>query len=110
MQPYIQKALNIVRAYVQARLDKSDDPVDFEVYAVWFSKTLKNWKALVSTTLPDSMYYEVTYDGNKGAAYLDAYRKVDNVEFPDDEIKHVESLAPTSVHFIDPDPTRPIKR
>ncbi len=49
------------------------------VYVVWWSKTLQNWKALVSTTLPDGMYYEVTHNGDAGETYLDAYKKFDNV-------------------------------
>ena len=48
------------------------------VFIVWFCKTLQNWKALVSTTLPDGMYYEVTYNGDKKEAYLDAYKKFEN--------------------------------
>ena len=49
-----------------------------EMYIVWFCKTLQNWKALVSTTLPDGMYYEVTYNGDKKEIYLDAYKKFEN--------------------------------
>jgi len=49
-----------------------------DVYVVWACKTLQNWKCLVSTTLPDGMYYEVTYDGDNRRAYLDAYKKFDN--------------------------------
>ena len=45
---------------------------------VWFSKTLQNWKALVSTTVSDGMYYEITHNGDKGETYLDAYKKWDN--------------------------------
>ena len=48
------------------------------VYLVWLSKTLQNWKALVSTDLPDGMYYEVTFNGDKNEAYLDAYKKFEN--------------------------------
>ncbi len=77
-ESFQQRARNLVRAYVLEHLDKSDPVPDFEVYLVWFSKTLQNWKALVSTTLPDKMYYEVTYNGDKREAYLDAYLKVDN--------------------------------
>ncbi len=75
-------ARKIVFDYVITHLDKSDKHVTFsldEVYVVWFSKTLQNWKALVRTTLPDGMYYEVTFDGDKGKAYLDAYKKFENV-------------------------------
>lgn len=77
-----QLACGVVFKYVQAHLEKTDTHVTFapdEVYVVWFSKTLQNWKALVSTTLPDGMYYEVTHNGDKGETYLDAYKKFDNV-------------------------------
>lgn len=49
-----------------------------DVYVVWFSKTLQNWKALVSTTLIDGRYYEVTHNGDKQETYLDVYVKVHN--------------------------------
>ena len=49
-----------------------------DIYVVWFCKTLQNWKALVSTTLPDGMYYEVSYNGDKKEIYLDAYKKFEN--------------------------------
>lgn len=80
------KARLIVASYIRTMLDKSDPYVkldDDDVYVVWFCKTLQNWKALVSTTLPDGMYYEVTYDGDKRATYLDAYKKFHNVAIPD---------------------------
>lgn len=54
-----------------------------DVYVVWFCKTLQNWKALVSTTLKDNMYYEVTYDGNGACTYLDAYQKIHNLVISD---------------------------
>jgi hypothetical protein len=76
------QACIIVYDYVKARLEKTDTHVTFaedEVYIVWFCKTLQNWKALVSTTLPDGMYYEVTHNGEFNETYLDAYKKFDNV-------------------------------
>jgi len=78
----IQRAREIVFDYIKPRLEKTDKHVTFsldEVYVVWWSKTLQNWKALVSTTLPDGMYYEVTHNGDAGETYLDAYKKFDNV-------------------------------
>lgn len=81
-ETYIEKARRLVFQYVKPRLEKTDTHVTFtedEVYVVWFSKTLQNWKALLSTTLPDQMYYEVTYNGEKTETYIDAYKKFDNV-------------------------------
>jgi len=79
---YQEVARAIVYDYVKPRLEKTDIHVTFgfdEVYVVWWAKTLQNWKALVNTTLPDGMYYEVTYNGDTGEAYLDAYKKFENV-------------------------------
>lgn len=83
-----ETARRLVFEYVQAHLEKTDTHVTFtfdEVYVVWFSKVLQNWKALVSTTLPDGMYYEVTHNGDKAETYIDAYKKFDNVCVPDEE-------------------------
>lgn len=88
MESYTVKARRLVFEYIKARLEKTDKHVTFgtdEVYVVWFCKTLQNWKALISTTLPDGMYYEVTYNGDKCETYIDAYKKFDNVAIPDDE-------------------------
>lgn len=53
-----------------------------DVYVVWFCKTLQNWKAMVSTVMPDHMYYEVTFNGDHKELYLDAYTKAENVVVP----------------------------
>lgn len=75
---FFEFSKNIVRNYVINHLDKSDTVPNFEVYIVWYCKTLQNWKALLSTTLFDGMYYELTLNGDKDEAYLDAYKKWDN--------------------------------
>ena len=49
-----------------------------DVYIVWFAKTLQNWKALVSTTVQDTRYFEVTFNGVTNEIYLDAYVKEEN--------------------------------
>lgn len=77
-----QKAIDIVRDYVERHLDKSDPKPEFEVYTVWKSKVLQNWKYLLSTTLFDGMYYELTFNGDKNEWYLDAYKKFENVVIP----------------------------
>lgn len=88
---YPTKARDVVLAYVESHLDVTDGTqitLD-DVFVVWFSKTLQNWKALVSTTLPDGMYYEVTYNGDKGETYVDVYKKFDNVKVRDEVIPGV---------------------
>ena len=77
---FIPLAKQTVLAYVRAHLDVTDNVnVSInDIYVVWFCKTLQNWKALISTTLPDGMYYEVTYNGDKKEIYLDAYKKFEN--------------------------------
>ena len=79
-----EQAKQIVVDWYNAQVDKTDgfalQPAD--VFVVWFCKTLQNWKCLLSTTVPDGMYYEVTYNGDKGEAYLDAYKKWQNVRIP----------------------------
>lgn len=76
-----EKAKQIVVEYFNARVDKTDNKkiTADDVYVVWFAKTLQNWKALLSSNVSDGMYYEVTYNGNKKEAYLDAYKKWENV-------------------------------
>ena len=75
---FFEFSKNAVRNYVINHLDKSDTVPNFDVYIVWYCKTLQNWKALLSTTLSDGMYYELTVNGDKDEAYLDAYKKWDN--------------------------------
>lgn len=78
-----EKALKIVRDYIMEHLDKSDTIPPFDVYTVWKCKALQNWKYLISSTLHDGMYYEVTRNGDKGEWYLDAYKKFQNVVIKD---------------------------
>ena len=72
------KAIKIVTDYISDHLDKSDVAPIFDVYVVWKCKALQNWKWLISSTLYDGMYYEVTYNGDKDEFYLDAYKKFEN--------------------------------
>ena len=76
-------ALKIVKDYIIQHLDKSDKMPEFEVYTVWKCKTLQNWKYLISSTLFDGMYYELTYNGDKKEWYLDAYKKFENIVIKD---------------------------
>lgn len=80
-------ARNIVRKFIIDHLEKTDPPVNFEVYTVWQCYILGHRKWLISSTLPDKMYYEVTYNSNKRQWYLDAYVKLHNVCINDENIE-----------------------
>lgn len=69
--------------YFNEKVDKTDnfELKEEDVFIVWSCKTLQNNKALVSTTVSDGMYYELTYNGDKKELYLDAYKKLENKAF-----------------------------
>lgn len=69
-----------VAEYANKHLDKADGKqiTEDDVFIVWMCKTLQNSKAMASTTLFDGMYYELTFNGNKGELYVDAYKKWEN--------------------------------
>lgn len=73
---FLKLASEEVKRYTNEHLE---EPQDFDVYTVWACKTLQNNKAMLSTTLSDGMYFEVTYNGDKKELYLDAYKKEKNV-------------------------------
>lgn len=77
---FVKFCKKTVADYANEQMDKTDREqiTEDDVFVVWLCKTLQNSKALVSTTLPDGMYYEVTYDGDKQMAYVDAYKKWQN--------------------------------
>ncbi len=73
-------AICFVRRYVDEHLDKTDARPDYDCYIVWKAKVLQNRKYLISTTLPDGMYYELTYNGDRREWYIDAYKKFANIK------------------------------
>lgn len=79
-QKFSELCKRIVKDYANEHLDKSDkaEITEDDVYIVWMCKTLQNNKALLSTTLFDGMYYEITYNGDKKEVYVDAYKKFQN--------------------------------
>jgi len=77
---FLEKAKELVVDYFNKEVDKTDKSsikLD-DVYVVWHCSLLGNHKCLISTTVPDGMYYEITYNSTKGEIYLDAYKKWKN--------------------------------
>jgi hypothetical protein len=67
--------------YFNSRVDKTDNKTlkEEDVFVVWSCKTLKNNKALLSTTVSDGLYYEFTFNGNSEELYMDVYKKWENI-------------------------------
>ncbi len=63
---------NIVRGYLK---EKGIEINIDNVYTVWLCRALGNNKALISTTIEDNLYYELTYNGAKKEIYFDVYKK-----------------------------------
>ena len=79
-EEFLRKCMEIVKDYTNEHLDKTDNKeitLD-DVFIVWSCKTLQNNKALLSTTVSDGMYYEITHNGDKKEIYVDAYKKFEN--------------------------------
>ena len=77
---FIELCIAKIVDYFNTRVEKTDNKVltKEDVYVVWSCKVLQNNKALLSTTVSDGMYYELTYNGVKKELYLDAYKKWEN--------------------------------
>lgn len=87
---FIKLCKKIIVDYFNNNVEKTDDFKISEdnVFIVWSCKTLQNNKAMVSTTISDGMYYEITYNGDKKEIYLDAYKKWENKCFNIEEEKN----------------------
>jgi hypothetical protein len=85
-EEFIRKCKELVHRYTLDHMDETDikQKASFQienVFVVWSTKVLQNNKALLSTTLPDGMYYEITYNGDKDEIYFDAYKKFENIKY-----------------------------
>lgn len=82
-EKFIPKCKELVAEYANKKLDVTDGHPGItpeDVYVVWKAKVLQNSKALLSTSLPDGMYYELTYNGDREEIYFDAYKKFENIK------------------------------
>ena len=78
---FLKLCKSIVVDYFNSRADKTDKNgkiTEEDVFIVWSVKALQNNKALVSTTVSDGMYYEITHNGNENETYVDVYKKWEN--------------------------------
>ena len=72
-----------VKNYNDHRPEGSPEISYDEVYIVWFSKTINNWKALCATSNSDDLYYEITHNGYRSETYCDVYKKIGKATYAD---------------------------
>ena len=77
---FMQNCIDMVIEYYNNNVEVTDNYhiTEGEVYIVWMCSILGNNKALLSTTVSDGMYYEITYNTSSDEFYFDAYKKWDN--------------------------------
>ena len=81
-----EKAVNAARAILFNEFGyNANELALMDMHVVCFSKTLQNWKALVSG-VHIKEYIEVTYNGDKKETYVDVYQKARNACLKDDAI------------------------
>lgn len=69
----IEKALAIVREYIDNHIDQSE----YSLFVVSQSTVLQHFKCMIAATISFGMCFDLTYDGDNGSWYLNVYRKVD---------------------------------
>ena len=83
-----EKAINAARTVLITKFSyNANELALMDMYVVWFSKTLQNWKALISGVHINE-YIEVTYNGDKKETYIDVYQNACNeclMDFGDEE-------------------------
>lgn len=71
-------AIKLVSDYIIKHLNTLNEPLEFKVYIVWKYEILQNFKYILTSTLLDSMYYELTYNKDKNRWHLNAYENFKN--------------------------------
>lgn len=80
---FVKLAKQYVWEMAKASLCPTDDIVFTmdDVYVVTYAYVLGGQKAMLSTTLPDGKYYEVTYNASKQEIYVDQYVKINQMVY-----------------------------
>ena len=67
-----------IMAIKMVRILEDDTDNKLDVYIAWLCKVLQNNKAVIFVPNGRHTLYEVTYNGDTGEFYADAYNKIEN--------------------------------
>lgn len=84
----IDKALTLVRDYIDARLET---PADYALYVISQATILGNFKCIIACTLQFGMLFDLTYDAEKRRWYMNVYKKTVSRELDAPEVPHAVS-------------------
>lgn len=114
--------IKLAKQYVWEMAKESLCPTDNiiltmdDVYVVTYAYVLGGQKAMLSTTLPDGKYYEVTYNASKEEIYVDQYVKINQrIHHPNTEMATRYSNSCKSpyqqfIDSIDEEPLAPMRK
>jgi hypothetical protein len=78
-QKFLESAIKLTGEYADNHLSKSEPKPKYGVHVVSYEYVLGCNKAMLTTDLPDGMYYEATFNDVKQEMYFDAYKKFENI-------------------------------
>lgn len=78
---FIPKCKELVANHHNNDVFNEDVATPEDVFVVWSCKTLQNNKALLSLPFSNSLYYEITFDGDRETIYFCAYSKTEQIDY-----------------------------
>lgn len=78
---FMKKAKKMAAEWIANRYSEENKTVAIawtDVFTVWQAKILKNHKIIVAAPTPDNYMFEITFNGETGDIYFDAYDKIEN--------------------------------
>jgi hypothetical protein len=86
---FMDHARQLIFEYVTVWFKKSDRDVTFtkdDISVYWFSKDGGDWRVLLTTTLQNDIYYQVTHFADKEETSIDVYYKYGTVTIQDKDV------------------------
>lgn len=84
----LEKSKEIVKEYILQHSGKTK----FNVNIICQYSALQSQKFLISTSLDDGVYYEVTYNYAVKEFYIDAYKRIEKIRDDETKCKEISSI------------------